>query len=287
MRRVAPRGAVLAALVVGGALGFARPAAAATHISGATYSTDVTWTAAGSPYVLDGTVTVGAGATLTVEPGVVVKLNGAFRELRVSGTLRAVGTPSSRIVFTSIRDDTVGGDSGLDGPTVGAPGDWYDVSISAGMFSVMSYVDVRLGGNGSTNSGYGQVSVSGSSTSFAADHSTFTYGQRSGVRVYMAAVSLAEDTLSNNGNGLSLSTATATVSRSTIAGNGQYGIWFNLPNGWAPAATSVVDSEISGNGAQGVFIGANGDYPLSLMPHGTRNNIYGNAGGGTQLDVSG
>lgn len=106
-------------------------ARAAARIPTTTYTTDTTWSAANSPYILDGTVTVASGATLTIEPGVVVKANGQLRELRVNGTLVASGTAGNRIVFTSIQDDSVGGDSGGDGATVGAPGQWYRIRVTS------------------------------------------------------------------------------------------------------------------------------------------------------------
>jgi hypothetical protein len=44
-------------------LASAEPAFAATHIGTTTYVSNTTWTLVNSPYVLDGDVTVAAGAT--------------------------------------------------------------------------------------------------------------------------------------------------------------------------------------------------------------------------------
>lgn len=46
-------------------------AALATNVSG-TISTNTTWSQVNSPYVMTGNVTVAAGVTLTIEPGVIV-----------------------------------------------------------------------------------------------------------------------------------------------------------------------------------------------------------------------
>src|SRR5436309_1608804 len=45
---------------------------ATTYVSG-TYNSPVTWTVSGSPYVIQSTLTVLANASLTIEPGVIVK----------------------------------------------------------------------------------------------------------------------------------------------------------------------------------------------------------------------
>jgi hypothetical protein len=83
--------------------------------------------------VLDGNVTVASGATLTIDPGVVVKFNGTLRELRVNGTLAAVGTSGSHIVFTSYQDDSAGGDTNGDGAaTSGVAGQWTDINVTSG-----------------------------------------------------------------------------------------------------------------------------------------------------------
>ncbi|MDL1948228.1 hypothetical protein FBQ97_00210, partial [Acidobacteria bacterium ACD] len=71
----------------------------ATDVGGP-ITTNTTWTLAGSPYIVTSNVTVNAGVTLTVEPGVLVKfaLNTA---LTVNGKLTAIGTSGSPITFTS------------------------------------------------------------------------------------------------------------------------------------------------------------------------------------------
>ncbi len=46
-------------------------------------------------------------------------------------------------------------------------------------------------------------------------------------------------------------------------------------------------SDVKHNGGTGVYIGANGDYPLASLPHGNGDNVFANNGGGVQLDVVG
>ena len=63
------------------------------------------------PYLIVSNVTVEPGATLTLDPGVVVKFEGGDDGLWVQGGLVAVGTVADSIVFTSVRDDVYGGDT--------------------------------------------------------------------------------------------------------------------------------------------------------------------------------
>ncbi|TFH00806.1 MAG: hypothetical protein E4H13_06545, partial [Calditrichales bacterium] len=45
-----------------------------TNVSG-TIAVDSTWVVAGSPYIVQGNLTIGAGVTLTIEPDVIVRFN--------------------------------------------------------------------------------------------------------------------------------------------------------------------------------------------------------------------
>ena len=76
------------------------------------------------PYIIDG-LTISSNATLTVQPGVIFKFNYWYSNINVLGHLIAKGLAGNKIYFTSLRDDSRGGDSNNDGnSTVPAKGDW-------------------------------------------------------------------------------------------------------------------------------------------------------------------
>ena len=59
-----------------------------TLVAGIIY-TDTTWTKANSPYNLTGAIGIYQDVTLTIQPGVIVNLNGNY--IQVNGTLAARG----------------------------------------------------------------------------------------------------------------------------------------------------------------------------------------------------
>lgn len=72
---------------------------AQTMVNNPVYNS-TTWTAAGSPYIITSNIVVFEGATLTIEPGAVVKFaDGVTVDFR--GKLLANGTQASPITFTS------------------------------------------------------------------------------------------------------------------------------------------------------------------------------------------
>lgn len=92
-----------------------------------------------------GRITIEPGATLTIAPGAVIKM---FRGsgLYVRGRLMAEGTPIQPIVFTSWKNDAVGGDTNFDGPSAAAPGDWGGLYFDRSTGSVLRHATVQFGG---------------------------------------------------------------------------------------------------------------------------------------------
>ncbi|MBM3434019.1 MAG: T9SS type A sorting domain-containing protein [Bacteroidetes bacterium] len=85
-------------------------ASAQTNVQGGIYA-NTTWTLANSPYVMTGSIVVFPGKTLTIQPGVVVKVQnpgpGSQYYLEIRGSLVARGTKTQPIVFKSaVPNDT-------------------------------------------------------------------------------------------------------------------------------------------------------------------------------------
>ena len=97
-----------------------------------------TWTPAGNPHYVNGSITIPAGVTLTLQPGVIIRSynNGYYGQtgkIVVQGVLNAAGTSDDKILFTS-KDDS-------------APAQWSGVQVQGGT-AVLSHVEVRYGGGG-------------------------------------------------------------------------------------------------------------------------------------------
>ena len=142
-------------------------------------NSDETWgVTAGEVNVVSCDVSVPTGVTLTIDPGAVVKFDlGTRLQVNGGGILAAGGTSGQRITFTSIRDDTVGGDTNGDGGlTFPAPGDWQYLVInssnSIGTIS-LSFADVLYGGASDRGAVYnascqGHVALNNSTIKFSA-----------------------------------------------------------------------------------------------------------------------
>ena len=116
------------------------------------YSSNLKLNIVGLPYVLDGDLTVNAGVTMTVAPGVIVKFDGSSRDLLVNGKLLASGAGNT-IQFTSVADDAAGGDTNNNGASVCKPGQWGGIVFgSSSSGSVISSARIGCGGAGGSGS---------------------------------------------------------------------------------------------------------------------------------------
>lgn len=88
-----------------------------TEVSGGAISANTVWTQSGSPYIIQGNITINEHITLTIEQDVAVRFAGNFN-ITVFGTLEAEGasflshTSSGRGSWGSIRTSVRGGVTG-------------------------------------------------------------------------------------------------------------------------------------------------------------------------------
>ncbi len=103
-----------------------------------------TW-ASGVVHAIEGQLRITNGVTVTVEPGAIIKCAGGGSLLvAAGGVLNAAATETAPIIFTSLRDDSVGGDSNLDGDdTLPLPGIWGGIASQGGTLNLSAYVQMR------------------------------------------------------------------------------------------------------------------------------------------------
>ena len=177
-------------------------------------------------YQLNST-TVGVGATLTVEPGVVWKL-GADDQLVVSGRLLADGA-----VFTAWADDEHGGDSNGDGPSSGTPGYWRRIYFDSGTNdSELKNSTVKSATTGVWvyNS---ELLLEGNTISGSEDYGIYLYtGGRPVIR---------GNTLSENTHGIYAEhAAPQVIAGNTIVNNSEYGILFGSNYSMPPPTGNTI-----------------------------------------------
>ncbi len=123
---------------------------------------DATWDITNTSYFLLDHVTIAIGSTLTIDPAVIVKFS-SQKSIFVNGALRAVGTASDPIIFTSYRDDTTSdGDANGDGSSIGYRGDWRRIEFTDTSDDTVSIIDhaiVRFGGYDYGSTEYGAVTL--------------------------------------------------------------------------------------------------------------------------------
>ncbi len=187
MKKASYRGSVLLAILI--ALFPFQPKTALAqpgsiiHKSG-TLSSSETWLE-GNVYWIDDDLTINPGVVLTIQPGVIVKLAG-WKRIIVNGSFQAVGTPGHQIYFTSINDDTVGGDTNGDGAlTTPAKNDWGWLEFGDAATANLDYINIRYSGKAYLGSyvNRGALYAAGYSIPVVGDHTTLVNNWVNGIEL--------------------------------------------------------------------------------------------------------
>ena len=213
---------------------------AASYYSGL-ITTNVTL-GAGNVNVVDGNVIIPNGVTVTVAPGAVVKVaRGCQIMVEAGGTLDTSGaTSAAPIVFTTLTDDTAGGNTLEDGGnSTPQPGGWSGIVLTGGQFLQNQYVDLR----------YVQFSLGGTITASQTLPGTFLYLVTNPV-VIPSGVTLTIDPGAvvkfNLGQSITVQAGGTLLAQGTVA----QPITF----------TSINDSSVGGNSTGGGIPPAAGDW---------------------------
>lgn len=180
-------------------------------------------------YVVINDVDVDDGTRLDIVPGTVVKFHSNTR-MRSNGTLMAVGTTDDRIIFTSWKDDTFGGDTNEDSTTTsGGPDDWQHVSLNGGSSdnSHLSHVVIRFGGQSGQN-------LRLNDSNAKVDSSYITFSDRYGIYAYESSTVFYALELHDNERGLYANNGydgdLPEIHQSNIYNNSQYGVYNSSQN---------------------------------------------------------
>ncbi|MGV8082625.1 MAG: OmpL47-type beta-barrel domain-containing protein [Coriobacteriia bacterium] len=262
------------------------PALAQIHIS-----EDTTWGA--GVHAVEGDLTVDPGATLTIDPGAIVK----FVEdatMAVDGSLVAAGTEEDPIVFTSIHDDSFGGDTDGDGEeSPPENGMWTGLVLNPDSQAALNHASILWAGSDWAGY-YAALTIDGSSpmlehitiSDSASDGIDFNNGSCatisdseiennwwSGGWVDNSSLTVSNTTFSGNSEGIYITgdpAETVSITGSTIRDNDNNGITI------AGASSSITGNTVSGNGGNGISV--------ETAPPLIENNTFtGNGGAAIQL----
>lgn len=211
------------------------------RLDSGTLAGSASWNNPAVVYEIAGEVIVPAGATLTVGAGQIVKFNGPFgARLTVDGTLNADGTASQRIIFTSSRDDSAGGDTNSDGTgTAAVNGEWPGITLASGSTgNVLDNVEIRFGGGGSNGAALF------ANAPFTLSNSAVKNSSVTGVRIESGTPTITGNTFDANSQ-FALSVALAAdpaLSGNTFTNNGVNGL--RLDGGTLAADTAWNDPDV-------------------------------------------
>lgn len=205
---------------------------------------DCFWENPGIPLVCQG-LYINNGVRWSLGPGTIIKVNQSD-EINIYGRLVALGTEQSPIVFTSVRDDSLGGDS--DG-NYGSPqpGDWWGLNLLGAGNDSLKHCRIKYGGRYHNYPYYRRPALYWRSPFGYLDSCLIERSLTDGLRCEGTGLKINGTTFRDcSENGLRIQDVSPIISRSRFAGNACGILCSN-------ASPSIHDNIISGNSQWGLF----------------------------------
>jgi len=245
-------------------------AIAQTNVPGGNVSG--TWTVAGSPYIIQGSIQILSDSTLTIEPGVTVNFQGTYK-MYVQGRVIAIGAATDTIIFTSA--DTTNGWRGIrfdNTPTANDTSRFFYCKFQYGKATGI-YPDDEGGAFYFYN--FSKAIISNSQI-VNCEANNFGGGISCD---YNSGPAITNNTISNNtanyGGGISCSDSPA-ITNNTISNNtANDGGGIYCGSGSTPTITNNTISNNTADGGGGIFC-----YGNSTIANNTISNNTANYGGG-------
>jgi predicted outer membrane repeat protein len=213
------------------------------------------WNSSGSPYYIQGDITVQPGEILTVEPGVSIEFLGHYR-LTVQGWLYAEGTAEDSILFSASNEVT------------GWQGIRFRDAPDSSCLSYCTFLHGRATGTGSEARGGAVYAASSNLTishcSLFGNHATNTGGAISadGSGLIIERCLITGNSADNSGGGIYAVESLLQITHNTISDNAAAwggGIYFS--NDLSSLIINSIVSDNSGNG--GISLDASDNISIS------------------------
>ena len=148
------------------------------------------------PYVIQ-SITIPANTSVTTAPGVVFKLDHEHSAggslLGIYGDFTGSENKGKPIIFTSLQDDTFGGDTNNDGSnSFPSPGDWRSVVVYSSGTIKLNYTFIQYGGYPQDS----QLQILSGDAQL--DNITIQYSMKNGFYAEDTSLTLQNSTISNN-----------------------------------------------------------------------------------------